>query len=819
MRFALNRVSRRGGLWHLLQTPKMKFTASLLFCLLASRLLALPAFPGAEGAGANAQGGHGGTVYHVTNTNDSGAGSLRTGVGTANRTIVFDVSGTINLLTDLSITKSNLTIAGQTAPGDGIALARRLTSVQNTRNVIVRYLRCRPGDADTNFQDDAFHFVNATNCIADHLSTSWSVDECLSTTWSTNITVQWCLISESMKNSQHDKGAHGYGALLRYGFGQLTYHHNLFQHHDSRNPRLGDNLKFDFVNNVIYNWGGRAGYSGNNTTNSDLADNPLGFTNYLNCVNNYYVAGPSSTSPNTAFASGSDKTFIYQSGNFIDSDKDNLLDGANTGAAMFSGYPYTTDSTPYPLPAVTTNSAEVAFQRVVAFAGASVVRDEVDHRLIGTVRSHNGRLIDAIGPNNQAADYITNNINGTNYVFVRGWPVLNSTAAPTDADQDGMPDFWEWNLGLNPAVANNNHTNADGYTDLENYLNWLADLHALGKVNQLIAPDLHVLTGNGTNLNFTVANLTNGSVTLAGDGYTAQFLPATNFIGLAAFTFNASNFVDHVAFGPVTVAVFITNAPPVIVTQPGGSTNNVGATSTFSVGAANGALTYRWLKSGTNLVNGGNISGGVTNAALTFTNLVGTNAGNYSVAITNFSGAVTSSVAALAVVSNTAPTLAAISNGTVIAGATLTFTNSASDADLPAQTLTFSSLSFPSGAIVNFSNGIFNWRPTIAQGGMTNAMKIVVTDNGSPNLTATQAFSVLVTAPVQPQVQNPVFSNGLFRLTCTGDAGPDYIIQGSTNLSAWQNLFTNPSPAVPFNWTDGDAGNFNSRFYRIQLGP
>lgn len=799
----------------------MKFFVAVIFCLATARLLAISAFPGAEGAGANAQGGRGGTVYHVTNTNDSGAGSLRTGVSVANRTIVFDVSGTINLLTDLKITAANLTIAGQTAPGDGITLARRLTSVQNTHDVIVRYLRCRPGDGDTNFQDDAFHFVNATNCIVDHLSTSWSVDECLSTTHSTNITVQWCLISESLKNSQHDKGAHGYGALLRYGFGRLTYHHNLFQHHDSRNPRLGDNLKFDFVNNVVYNWGGRAGYSGNNTVASDLADNPDGFTNYLNCVNNYYVAGPSSTSPNTAFGSGSDKTFIFQTGNFIDSDKDALLDGANTGAAMFAGYPYTSSASAYPLPAITTNSAPEAFQRVVAFAGASAVRDEVDNRLIGTVRSHSGRLIDAIGLNTQGADYVTNNINGTNYIFVRGWPVLNSTAAPADADQDGLPDFWEQNLGLNPAVANNNHTNTDGYTDLENYLNWLAAPHALGRVNQTTSHNLRVLTGNGTNLNFTVASPTNGLVIISPiSGGLADYTPATNFIGLASFNFSASNFVDHVTFGPITVTVFITNAPPVIITQPAGSTNNIGTASTFTVGAANGALTYQWRKSGTNLVIGGNISGSVTNSALTFTNLVGTNAGNYSVVVSNFSGVVTSSVAALAIIVNTAPTLTTISDRTVIAGATVTFTNSASDTDAPPQTLTFSSLNFPAGASVNSSNGIFIWRPAIAQGGVTNnAMKIIVTDNGSPSLSATQSFNVMVLNPARPQMQNSVFSNSLFQITCTGDAGPDYLVQGSTNLSSWQNLFTNLSPIMPFTWTDKGAGNFTQRFYRIQLAP
>ncbi len=794
----------------------MKFSATIILCLLAIRVLAIPAFPGAEGAGANALGGRGGTVYHVTTTNDSGAGSLRTGVSVGNRTIVFDVSGTINLLTDLKITATNLTIAGQTAPGDGITLARRLTSVQNTRNVIVRFIRCRPGDADSTFQDDAFHFVSATNCIVDHLSTSWSVDECLSTTHSTNITVQWCLISESLKNSQHDKGAHGYGALLRYGYGQLTYHHNLFQHHDSRNPRLGDNLKLDFVNNVIYNWGGMAGYSG--TYENDIVDSPLGFTNYVNYVSNYLVAGISTGSSSTAFRGYTTNTVIYQTGNRIDSNKNTLLDGTETGSAMFAA-PYTASAMRYPMDSsVAADSAPAAYQRVLAFAGASVVRDAVDNRLIGTVHNHTGRLVDAVGPNDQITDYVTNNINGTNYVFVRGWPVLNSTIAPTDTDQDGMPDFWELNLGKNPNVANNNNVNPDGYTDLENYLNWLADLHAPGRVNQTAAPSLRSLAGNNTNLNFTVANATNGSVSLAGDSFTAQFVPPTNFIGLAAFTFNASNVVDHIAFGPITVTLLITNAPPEIVSPPSSSTNYVGTSGTFAVAAANAGLTYQWRKNGTNLVNGGHLAGGVTNAVLIFTNLVGTNAGNYSVVVSNFSGIVTSSVAALVIVTNTAPALAAISNHTVIAGATLTFTNYASDPDFPPQTLIFSPLNFPAGAGVNSSNGIFYWRPTIAQGGTSNSMNVVVSDSGTPVQSATQSFSVVVVKPASPLLQVSAAGSQL-NLSVTGDVGPDYLIRASTNLTDWSTLLITNPPLLPFGWSDSSASNFNRRFYRLELGP
>ncbi|MFM2081342.1 MAG: hypothetical protein RL380_33, partial [Verrucomicrobiota bacterium] len=487
---------------------------------------ALPAFPGAEGAGANATGGRGGSIYFVTNLNDSGAGSLRTGVGTANRTIIFKVSGTIDLTTDLTISKNNLTIAGQTAPGDGITLRRRITSLQNCSNVILRYLRCRPGDLDTTFQDDACHVVHGTNLIVDHVSASWSVDECLSVTWSTNVTIQWCMISESLKNSQHDKGSHGYGTLLRYGYGQLSFHHNLYQHHDSRNPRLGDNLKLDFVNNVIYNWGGTAGYSG--TYDNDIVDSPQGFTNHLNYTSNYLVAGPSTSSSSTAFRGYATNTVVYHLGNRMDSDKDAQLDGTETGNGMFAGT-YTASATRYPLlSSVNADPAALAYQRVLAFVGASQFRDETDTRLLNTVRTRTGRLVDAVGANTQASDYLTNNINGTNYVFVRGWATLNSATLPADADGDGIPNYWEVALGWNPAVTNHNHVNLDGYTDLEWYLNWLAAPRAVCDRNGSVDLNLRNFIGGSTNFNFALTTSTNGSATLLPDGYTARFTATNN---------------------------------------------------------------------------------------------------------------------------------------------------------------------------------------------------------------------------------------------------------------------------------------------------
>lgn len=588
---------------------------------------ALPAFPGAEGYGANSVGGRGGSVYYVTTLSDSGQGSLRTGVSVGNRTILFKVSGTIELQTDLKINKPYITIAGQTAPGDGITLKRRLTSVQDTHDVIVRYLRCRPGDADCpNFQDDSFHVVNGTNVIVDHLSTSWSIDELCSVTWSTNVTVQWTMITESLKNSCHVKGAHGYGSLLRYGNGGVSLHHNLYEHNDSRNPRLGDSLKLDFVNNVIYDWGGRAGYSG-----ADSADNPAGYTNEMNYVNNYLIAGPSTTSPTTAFLGGATNTVIYQSGNYIDSNRNGLLDGSNTGWNMFRS-PYTQNASRFPLPQVGTDTASDAYQRVLAFVGASLARDAVDTRLIEDVRNQAGSIINS-------------------ETQVGSWPTLDSTAAPADRDSDGLPDFWELNLGMDPDVANNNHLNADGYTDLEHYLNWLADPHAMGGVNQTVSVNLLALTGGDPNLAFTVGNGTNGSVALAGDGFTAQFVPETNFIGLAAFTFNASNALAHAGFGPVTVTLLVTNRPPTLLQEPTSRTNYLNTTATFTIAVVGADLHYQWRKNGVDMSDGDRISG-ARSGGLVLKNVTADDSANYSVAVTNFAGSITSSVAALTIVSN-----------------------------------------------------------------------------------------------------------------------------------------------------------------------
>jgi len=298
-----------------------------------------------------------------------------------------------------------------------------------------------------------------------------------------------------------------------------------------------------------------------------------------------------------------------------------------------------------------------------------------------------------------------------------------------------MPDYWETAVGLNPNLATDrNLTNAiTGYTRLEDYLNWLADAHAVCNRNGTVDVSLRTATGGATNLTYAVTNGTNGTVSLLGDGHTARFTAAANTNGSAHFTFTATDPATATSFGPVSYGVLIV-------------TNN-------------------------------------------------------------------------AVVSNTAPTLAAISNYTRIAGATIIFTNSANDTDVPAQTLTFALLNNPTNATVTTNTGIFNWRPSIAQGGSSNAMKIVVTDSGLPSLSATQAFTVFVTPPANPTLQQAGASNGQFSVLISGNAGPDYLVQASTNLVNWSDVTNFASPTLPLNWSDTNAASFKQRFYRVLLGP
>lgn len=415
----------------------------------------LVAFPGAEGAGKYSTGGRGGDVYYVQNLNDSGPGSLRYGIQTASgpRTILFNVSGTIHLQSDLVINKSNLTIAGQTAPGGGITLADRQTRIVNngsspTENVIVQYLRFRVGDTytrnvDNTYEPDALWVAGSRNVIIDHVSASWGVDETLSVTHgSTDVTVQWSHISQSLQNAGHHKGAHGYGSLINGG--DITFHHNLYAQHSSRNPRPGDSsvegqtTRLDFVNNVIANPGFRYGYSG-----ADL-------NTYVNLVGNYGISGPETTTT-SLFLGGGTGTTIYSSGNMIDTNKNGFVDG--TATSGLSGT-YTLSSTRAGVIPVQTTDARQAYIQVLSRSGANLFRDTIDRGVVRSSMLGDGPLIDS-------------------QTEVGGFPALPPGTPPADSNGDGVPDYFAIARGYSPSQNIRNLITPSGYTMLETYLHSL----------------------------------------------------------------------------------------------------------------------------------------------------------------------------------------------------------------------------------------------------------------------------------------------------------------------------------------------------------
>ena len=461
------------------------------------------AFPGAEGGGMYTTGGRGGKVIHVTNLNDSGSGSLRAALSESGaRTIVFDVAGTIELQSDLKISKGDVTIAGQTAPGGGICIKNYATSVQ-AGNVIIRYVRFRLGDeapwSDADIEagkadgQDAITGRYQDNLILDHCSMSWSVDEAASFYANQNFTMQWCLIAESMKDCKlHTKGSHGYGGL--WGGKNASFHHNILAHHDSRNARIdhphihGDSKEehenpvrrgnVDFRNNVIYDWGSNNCYGGEG--------------GWFNIVGNYYKPGPSSKDrkyfldlyavyTNTCKYCGKDVEHgyasIYIDGNVHTKYAD--ITASNASGIYWhqgSGHENYQKTLSDPLAITgkdgaaawtTTHSAEAAMEAAVRYAGASLSRDAVDTRISGDVKPGTGRLI--------------NDINDVKSAYGSAWPDLSASgeqlARVQDRDRDGMPDWFEDEFGLDKDSA------ADGsaktldlkkrYTNLEMYLHYL----------------------------------------------------------------------------------------------------------------------------------------------------------------------------------------------------------------------------------------------------------------------------------------------------------------------------------------------------------
>ena len=441
------------------------------------------AFPGAEGFGKHATGGRGGRVIIVTNLNDDGAGSFRQAVSAnEKRIVVFSVSGTIRLKSKLNIA-SDVTIAGQSAPGDGICIADHPV-VLHGNNIIIRYLRFRMGDryqnkgmVDGGGSDDALSGTRRNNIIIDHCSVSWSTDEVMSIYAGDSTTLQWNIISEPLNYSYHfetgdkDFENHGFGGI--WGGKHLSAHHNLFAHCNSRTPRF-DGIRnspienVDYRNNVIYNWGNNNVYAGEGG-------------NY-NIVNNYYKYGPSTKESVryrvvNPFNRPPDISFgkYYVDGNHVDGSttvtKDNWS-GVKMEKGTASDASQSKLDRPFAAVAIKTHSAIEAYEMVLKHAGAVMPsRDTLDARIIKDVTERTGTLIDVQGGYPHGTSYERS---------ANAWPHLRSAAAPKDTDQDGMADEWEVNRKLNPSDKTDagRFSLSKYYTNIEIYLNELA-IHPL----------------------------------------------------------------------------------------------------------------------------------------------------------------------------------------------------------------------------------------------------------------------------------------------------------------------------------------------------
>ena len=448
------------------------------------------AFPGAEGGGMYTTGGRGGKVLHVTTLNDSGEGSLRWAVGQSGaRTIVFDVAGVIELQSSIQIKNGNLTIAGQTAPGDGICLKNYTFNIA-ADNVIIRFLHFRLGDEGANAGDgeDCIWGRYHNHIVIDHCSMSWSIDECASFYANEFFTMQWCIIAESLRSTIHSKGSHGYGGI--WGGKNASFHHNILAHHDSRNARIDHPHIYEshtnparrgnveFRNNVIYNWGNNSTYGGEG--------------GWFNIVNNYYKPGPSSkdrkyfvdaysvySSCSTCGKSNIDEGYpeLYMSGNvhtaYQDISSDNKAGIYWHNGAGHNHYNSTRSSA---LPIVgkdqaaaysTVHTATEALNAVCSWGGASLKRDNVDTRVVSHVKEGKGTLVD--------------NIEDVKAKYGAAWQTYTATSGELsktkDTDGDGMPDWFEEEFGLDKANASDGADiwlDKNGrYTNLEMYLHYL----------------------------------------------------------------------------------------------------------------------------------------------------------------------------------------------------------------------------------------------------------------------------------------------------------------------------------------------------------
>jgi pectate lyase len=404
-----------------------------LALLIKTATAQLPAFPGAQGFGALATGGRGGEVYHVTNLQDSGSGSFRDAVSKPKRTIVFDVAGVIKIKAKIQ-SAPDLTVAGQTAPGEGIVVYGN--GISFASNSIVRYMRFR-GGIEMPRGGCTLTADNSKNVIFDHVSVQWGRWDNLHLKESSYITYQYCLIGESIDPQR-------FGALFE-GPTEVTVHHCLWIDNQSRNPKAKAGIQY--INNVVYNWGVNGLVGGHSAAD-----------HYQDVINNYFIAGPQSTNKFIGMFSATDH--VYHSGNYADLNKDGKLNGrlvVDTDFVAATATLLPKPSQPSPV-AVATEDAAVAYKNVAAKAGASLHRDAIDTRIVSYLLS--------LGT--EGTIFKTEAAAG-------GQGAIQTGKALQDSDNDGIPDTWELKMKLNPKdAADAGKQNKDGYTNIESYFNeWL----------------------------------------------------------------------------------------------------------------------------------------------------------------------------------------------------------------------------------------------------------------------------------------------------------------------------------------------------------
>lgn len=803
------------------------------------------AFPNAEGYGRFARGGRGGVVVEVTNLNDSGPGSLRDAL-TGNygpRTVIFAVSGLIALTSDLTISQPYITVAGQTAPGKGICTRGYPFGVSGGKDVIIRDIRSRPGKvAGTSFTVNGSGMAGSDHCIMDHCSISWGVDEEISTRTSKNITLQRTLISEALNVAGHQNypagTAHGYAASISGGIG--TFHHNLLAHNEGRNWSLAGGLdaagyfagQMDIFNNVVYNWDHR-------TTD--------GGANQVNFVNNYYKPGAASEffyALNAQYDNFPGTQQYYFSGNVMPGhfDESNQTAGREatngTGTVPTSYSPWV--STPFFPSYAAIQSAGDAFKIVLSDVGCNQpLLDDHDARVVKETLNGTYTYVGSVSGKKGLPD---------NQADVGGWENYFQQTRPAtwDSDHDGMPDWWETLIGTNPNSAPDDYSdsnadpNGDGYTALENYLNWLANPYAATAPGVPVRIDLAPYSAGFTSASYGLLTPTGGTVVLSTDGHTAVFTPTAGFTGLAAFNFSISS-------GSTSM------------TRSVGICVSTQAALAFERHWRGSASSNGWDVNSGNWINGSTLGGFDSGTAIVFddtgaaspTVLLSGTLQPSSVTVsgtTNYNLAGNGSLAGvMALVKSGSATLTlsgsnSFTGSTVVQGGTLIVNGTLNGSNITVQSGAILSgtgsviglLSVQDGGIMTLNAGKFT-----VNGDITNNGTVRLTSGGSLNVTGSFVNNGILDIMTGAQTLPPGFINHgtvldsslvrtgtatlsgtAFTVTIQGYAGHNYQLQRTTALgSTWASVGAAQSGTSGIlTFTDSDTTG-KHKFYRVNVSP